>query len=138
MRIASYCCILVLEFVVLPSFALAAEEHPNGSVFQDGISSDEQRARFQAKTRKALGLDDPIHTISLEANSIREYRITHENRVKLVLRQPENGMEFLVWNAHSLNEAREFIQLVKKKSIKSVAVRNGRILEILLKDSALD
>jgi hypothetical protein len=99
MRTAAYYCILVLEFVMLTSFALAGEEKPNGSVFQDGISSDEQRPRFQSKTRKALGLDDPIHIISLEANSVREYRITDENRVKLVLRQPENGMEFLVWNA---------------------------------------
>jgi hypothetical protein len=131
------CSILVLGFAIFAPFALAEDEIPTESVFENGLSIDEQRTKLQKKYRKALGLDDPIHTISLEANSIREYRITHENRVKVVLRQPENGLEVAVWNSRSLNEARDFIHLIQKGAVKSATVRNGQILEILLKDKAI-
>lgn len=137
MGIARYCFMLVLGFSTFTPFVLAAEEAQTGSVFEDGLSSDEQRARLQARYRKSLGLDDPVYTISLEANSIREYRITSENKVKLVLKQQDKGMEYVVWNASSFEEAREFIQLVKKGAVRSATVRTGRILEILLKDNAL-
>lgn len=136
---ANFCSILLIGFLTFTPFVLAGDESQDESInsIEDEGSGGNQREKFQKSVRKRLGLDDPIHTISLETNGIGEYRITDENRVKLVLRQPQKGMEIVVWNSRSLNEARDFIQLVKKGAVRSAMVRNGRILEILLQDKAI-
>lgn len=126
--------ILVFGFVSA-TFPIADAEETL-IVSQEDTGKEYEELDKWLRETKMETLNAPSYTMLLEAANVGEYRITHNNRVKLVLRKPQKGVEILFWNSRTLAEASEFIQLVRKNAIRSALVKNGLIVEILLTDKA--
>ncbi|HMS85513.1 MAG TPA: hypothetical protein PKD12_17865 [Nitrospira sp.] len=128
---ASCAVVLLIGMAIsVPSIAIGED---------DQIESEPRESYNEWKERQKKSFDKyfnaPRYTIALDASNISEYRITSENYVKCVLKSPQEGLKTMLWPSHTLSEAQDFIQLVKKGAVRSAIVQNGMILEILLKDT---